>query len=1059
MAKEVFLLDTSMRYSSYVLPDAEKLAAQIRDAAKQSFNEEQLRIKVEHLLRDYLSGIGIHYDSLQEHTVGERSRLDSLYGKVDLEYKRPGLLGNPAEYEKAVNKAKQYLEDLSVKDGFPIEEHVAILLDGLNVGFVRYENGWRVTEQYPVDKYSVLLILESFRALGRKPLSPELMVRDFGPDSNVAKECIKLFWEKLGNIPSEVSDLFNEWKLLFQQVTGYQAEEVPEITKLASEYEIDNGDIARIFFAIHTYFALVIKILAAELVAIHKDGGTVESFVERLVRESEENLKVRISELENGGVFRALDIENFLEGDLFGWYLFVWDDEIHRVIRNLIMRFREYEPATTVLEPDRARDLLKRLYQNLVPRSIRHDLGEFYTPDWLAELVYDKVGYDGNIKHRVIDPTCGSGTFLVIAVRKAIDWARKNGIPQSETLKQIVSNITGIDLNPLAVVAARTNYLMGIGPLLRYQTEPIEIPIFLADAIESPEETTENGIKSYSILIRTHEQVEKIKIPSIIVREGLANRFFSVIDRCLMAGCNEREFYSNLEKEIKSFNWDSIKDYVSQIYRAYDNLSAKQKSMWVRWTKNRLSSIPTRNYDFVVGNPSWVKWSQLPEKYREAVKSFWKNYGLFSSDRYFGGVESDIALVLTHSAIDKWLKLNGKIGYLITQTVWKSESAEGFRLFTIPGKVWGKEDVPFKILEVHDMVSIKPFEGANNRTSLFVAVKGEKTTYPVPYIKWDKLGRRSIPQETSLTEVINEKTKRTYLTAKPVTFPGGPWLTINPSLNNIAEKVIGSSVYQARKGVTTDLNGVYWIEAIEKRADGKVRICNLNKIGRHKVRYFEGFIEAEYIYPLVRGRDIKAFSLTNSGIKILLPQKEYRGIDEEALRSSALSTYQYFVVFKEQLLRRSSFKKYHLANGAPFYSCFNVGPYTFAPYKVVWREVQSSFEAAVVGSVHDDIIGEKIALPDHKLFFIPFEDEKEAHYVCAFLNSQIVNEIIHGYSVSTQVATHVTEYINIPQFDPVNSHHLELSNISIKAHNSGFDNSLQDKLETVVEHILKANKG
>lgn len=1044
-----------MRYSSYALPDAEKLAGQIRDAAKQSFNEEQLRIKVEHLLRDYLSGIGIHYDSLQEHTVGERSRLDSLYGKVDLEYKRPGLLSNPAEYEKAVTKAKQYLEDLSVKDGFPIEEHVAILLDGFNVGFVRYENGWRVTEQYSVDKYSVLLILESFRALGRKPLSPELMVRDFGPSSSVAKECIKLFWEKLGDIPNEVGDLFNEWKLLFQQVTGYQAEEVPEITRLASEYEIENGDIARIFFAIHTYFALVIKILAAELVAIHKDGGTVESFVESLVRESDENLKEKILELENGGVFRALDIENFLEGDVFGWYLSIWDDESHRVIRNLIMRFREYEPATTVLEPDRARDLLKRLYQNLVPRSIRHDLGEFYTPDWLAELVYEKVGYDGNLNHKVIDPTCGSGTFLVIAIRKAIEWARKNGIPHQETLKLVVSNITGIDLNPLAVIAARTNYLMGIGPLLRYQSEPIEIPIFLADAIESPEENTEKDVALYSISLRTHEQVSIIKVPSIMVRKGVANRFFSVVDRCLMARCDEQEFYANLEKELNFFEWSSIKDYVLQIYRTYNNMPIKQKSMWVRWTKNRLSSTPTRNYDFVVGNPSWVKWSQLPEKYREAVKSFWKNYGLFSSDRYFGGVESDIALVLTHSAIDKWLKLNGKIGYLITQTVWKSESAEGFRMFTIPGEMWDKKDVPFKITEVHDMVSIKPFEGASNRTSLFVAVKGEKTTYPVPYIKWEKLGRRSIPQETSLTEVINEKTKRIFLTAKPVVFPGGPWLTISPSLNNIAEKAIGNSGYQARKGVTTDLNGVYWIEAIEKRADGKVRVRNLNKIGRHKVRAWEGFVETDYIYPLVRGREIKAFNWTNSGIQILLPQKEYKGFDEELLRSNALSTYQYFSVFKEQLLRRSSFKKYHSSSGAPFYSCFNVGPYTFSPYKVVWREVQSIFEAAVIGSVYDDIIGEKIAIPDHKLFFIPLEDEKEAHYICAFLNSKIVREIIHGYSVSTQVATHVTDYIKIPQFDSKNSLHIELSDISVKAHKGEFDNALQNKLEAVVKRILE----
>ena len=44
-------------------------------------------------------------------------------------------------------------------------------------------------------------------------------------------------------------------------------------------------------------------------------------------------------------------------------------------------------------EPELTRDLLKQLYQYLVPRHLRHDLGEYYTPDWLAQ--------------RVLDPACG----------------------------------------------------------------------------------------------------------------------------------------------------------------------------------------------------------------------------------------------------------------------------------------------------------------------------------------------------------------------------------------------------------------------------------------------------------------------------------------------------------------------------------------------------------------------------------------------------------------------------------------------------------------------------
>ncbi|MDX6639177.1 MAG: hypothetical protein QOF12_188 [Solirubrobacteraceae bacterium] len=37
----------------------------------------------------------------------------------------------------------------------------------------------------------------------------------------------------------------------------------------------------------------------------------------------------------------------------------------------------------------------------------RHDLGEFYTPDWLADVVLERAGFDENT--RMLDPSCSSG--------------------------------------------------------------------------------------------------------------------------------------------------------------------------------------------------------------------------------------------------------------------------------------------------------------------------------------------------------------------------------------------------------------------------------------------------------------------------------------------------------------------------------------------------------------------------------------------------------------------------------------------------------------------------
>ncbi|MBN1763570.1 MAG: hypothetical protein JW878_10955 [Methanomicrobia archaeon] len=51
-----------------------------------------------------------------------------------------------------------------------------------------------------------------------------------------------------------------------------------------------------------------------------------------------------------------------------------------------------FEPATLEHEPDEAKDLLKRLYQYLVPKKIRHDLGEYYTPIGLLNSSFRKSG-------------------------------------------------------------------------------------------------------------------------------------------------------------------------------------------------------------------------------------------------------------------------------------------------------------------------------------------------------------------------------------------------------------------------------------------------------------------------------------------------------------------------------------------------------------------------------------------------------------------------------------------------------------------------------------------
>ncbi|MGH2523978.1 MAG: hypothetical protein ACRDH2_15840, partial [Anaerolineales bacterium] len=53
---------------------------------------------------------------------------------------------------------------------------------------------------------------------------------------------------------------------------------------------------------------------------------------------------------------------------------------------------------------------------------------------------------------------------------------------------------------------------------------------------------------------------------------------------------------------------------------------------------------------------------------------------------------------------------------------------------------------------------------------------------------------------------------------------------------------------------------------------------------------------------------------------------------------------------------RSGYKKYLSPAGEPYYAIYNIGPYTFAPYKVVWKEQSTLFQCAVISSDNGKVI-------------------------------------------------------------------------------------------------------
>ena len=151
------------------------------------------------------------------------------------------------------------------------------------------------------------------------------------------------------------------------------------------------------FFSLHTYYAVLIKLLAIQIVHYYiMPKGKTD--LKQVATFTNEELKNYLKGMEDGGIFRDIGINNFLEGDFFGWYLDVWNNAIYDAFKRLISTLANYSLLTLDVDPDTTRDLLKKLYQQLMPKELRHNLGEYYTPDWLAERLLNMLEGGGNSK-------------------------------------------------------------------------------------------------------------------------------------------------------------------------------------------------------------------------------------------------------------------------------------------------------------------------------------------------------------------------------------------------------------------------------------------------------------------------------------------------------------------------------------------------------------------------------------------------------------------------------------------------------------------------------------
>lgn len=431
--------------------DTARLARALRDAASSARTEEDLKLRVEPLLQRAFRDVGADVESRQyeKSTRLTAKRMDAVYGYLIIEYKAPGRLDAAHARSAAVRQIEGYLNEEAGRHGKDteafLEKAVGVAFDGENIMFVRYSRrghvlptpvpvrsglgdlfpheaprrGFQVQGPFPIDRQSLASLLIYVRSAARRPLTAENLASVFGPGTEVARIAVAELYsgvmrgQRRSAFP-RLTSFYEEWDRIFGAVYGEKLEKAEKAgEETARLYQMAAAvRLKPLLFAIHTYYALLMKLIAHELLAL-QEGFSVRSFVGGVAALDDDKLKEKLSYLESGSDFNALGIVNFLEADFFSWYLDTWSSRLAVATRGMVRALADFEPATPVLEPEWTRDLLQKLYELIVPRGLRHSLGEYYTPDWLASYLVDRSGYSGNPGTRYLDPACGSGTFLV----------------------------------------------------------------------------------------------------------------------------------------------------------------------------------------------------------------------------------------------------------------------------------------------------------------------------------------------------------------------------------------------------------------------------------------------------------------------------------------------------------------------------------------------------------------------------------------------------------------------------------------------------------------------
>ena len=808
----------------------------------------------------------------------------------------------------------------------------------------------------------------------------------FGPDS-----------------PSYRRDLAS-LKTLYQSSAGYQTIQIKrqlwhDLLRTAL------GEIARTpeqmddLFIRHTYLTAVIGMVVQA------------SFGIDIRRMAESNA----SDLLIGRQFRsATGLQGVVESDFFAWPTEVGGLPMLRTLAHRVARF-DWRNAPA--------DIAAILYETVISPEVRRQLGEYYTPDWLARVMVREL-VTNPLDQRVLDPACGSGTFVAEAVNHFIAAANRSGLHPKQVLDKLRTSVTGIDVHPVSAHLARAAWTLAARPAINAAAESgfdasLTIPIYLGDALQLRFRTgdmfAEHDVR---IQVGDERNTELVFPVSLVDR---AEDFDSLMGD--VAEAIERGDDPYIALDDNHITDPNEREVLGQTIGKMRDLHTEGRDhIWAYYTRNlvRPVALSRRKVDVIVGNPPWLNYNRTVSTLRTELKRQSKTlYGIWTGGRY--ATHQDVAGLFYARCTDLYLKDAGVIGMVMPHSAlqagqyakwrtgsWKAGSGGRIVAVDLGHKMaWDLEGlkpntffpVPASVVfarRIGENADSTPLSGeverwmgavgAPNIPRIRTSIADTSAGSVSPYVDFSRQGASVVPR--CLFFVLE--------TENPAIVRAGQTMTVNPRRGSQDKEPWRSLDLTAITGQTIEATHVHDVH-----------------LGETIVPY-TSLDPLKAVLPLRRGDGEIRIDPRGMG-RVLLDGLERR-MRERWQTVSSLWDMHKQPVNKLSLLQRLDYHR-ELSTQLKW----NTAPGD-RPARVVYTKAGQPTAA---------LLDDDDALVDHKLFWVTCINSQEANYLLAIINSEALYEAVtplmaKGQFGARDLQKHLWK-LPIPEFDPAEGLHVAIS--------------------------------